>query len=253
MTRAYGRWAVIAGASEGLGAAFAEALARNGHDLVLIARRAEVLEQVASGIRSRFGVEVRCEALDLSRTDLASALQPLTELELGVVVYNAAYAPVGAFLEQPLEGLLRVIDVNAKGPLTVAHTLAPGMHARGRGALVLVSSLAGLQGTPRLAVYAATKAFNVVLGEALWHELKPLDVVVCCAGAVRTPGYASASTADAPGTLDADVVVAQTLAGLARGPRVVPGWVNLLATWFMGAISRRQAIRLMARNTENLQ
>ena len=252
MTRTYGRWAVIAGASEGLGAAFADALASNGHDLVLIARREDVLEHVASGIRTRHGVEVRCEVLDLGSPDLADALRPLLELELGVVVYNAAYAPVGPFLQQPLENLLRVIDVNVRGPLTVAHALGSAMHTRGQGALVLVSSLAGLQGTARLATYAGTKAFNVVLAEALWHELKPLDVVVCCAGAVRTPGYAAAASAEAPGTLDAAAVVAETLAGLGHGPRVTPGRVNRLATWFMSLLGRRQAIGLMARNTENL-
>ena len=146
-TRAYGRWALVAGASEGLGRAFAELLADAGHDLVLVARREALLEEVAGSIRAQHGVEVECWALDLADPDLGSKLAPLADRELGVVVYNAAYAPIGAFLDQPLERLQAVIDVNVRGALTVVHTLAPSMKARGRGGIVLMASLAGLQGT----------------------------------------------------------------------------------------------------------
>ncbi|MFT6231131.1 MAG: delta14-sterol reductase [Myxococcota bacterium] len=235
-------WAVIAGASEGLGAAFATALAAQGHDLVLIARRADALEAVAARLRHQTGREVRCVVADLGAADLADTLLPLAELDIAVAVYDAAFAPIGDFTDQPLARLLQVI-----------HTLAPAMMARGRGGIVLVSSLAGLQGSPRVATYAASKAFNVVLAEALWHELKPVNVVVSIAGAIRTPGYSQAATREAPGTLDPEQVVSATLAALGRGPRVIPGRVNRLAAWVMGLIGRRRAIRIMAVSGEPLR
>ena len=200
-TARYGPWAVVAGASEGLGAAFAASLAARGVSLLLLARRAELLAEVAERLRASANVEVRTEACDLGRPDLAGVLEAMTrDIEVGVAVYNAAYAPVGEVLDQPVDELLRVVDVNVRGPLVFARTLAPAMVARGRGGVVLMSSMAGFQGAPRIAPYAASKAFNIVLGESLWSELGPrgVDVVVSCAGAIRTPGYAKSASGDAP-------------------------------------------------------
>lgn len=255
----YGRWAVVAGASEGLGAAFAEALAARGLGLVLLARRPALLEATAEGLRGRHGVEVETHAVDLAEASLPAVLEPLvTERDVGVGIYNAAYSPIGEFAARPLDDLLRVIDVNVRGPLVFARTLAPPMVTRGRGGLVLVSSLAGFQGSPRIATYAASKAFNTVLAEGLWGELRPsgVDVLACCAGAVRTPGYAASSTdtSEAPGTLDPAVVAERTLAALGRGPRVVPGGVNKLASLVVGRwLPRRSAVSIMAKNTADLE
>ncbi len=252
----YGPWAVVVGASEGLGAAFAHAIAAKGVAVVLLARRAAVLDEVAAAIREAHGVEVRTAACDAGSPDFADTLLAVTDgLAVGLLIYNAARAPIGAFLDTPLDDLLGVVDVNIAGPLRAARTLTPPMAARGRGGLVLMSSLAGLQGSPRIATYAASKAFNLVLAEGLWRELSPhgVDVLVSCAGAIRTPGYAGASTKDAPGTLDAEVVAARTLGALGRGPRVVPGAINQLASAAMGRLlPRRLAIAIMDANTREL-
>jgi uncharacterized protein len=252
----YGPWALIAGASEGLGAAFAATLAARGLNLLLVARRADLLRDVAERIRTSASVEVRTEALDLARADLPNALEALTaNLDIGLAVYNAAYAPVGELIDRPVGDLLRVVDVNIRGPLVLARTLAPKMAARGRGGIVLMSSLAGYQGAPRIATYAASKAFNIVLGESLWHELKPhgVDVIVSSAGAIRTPGYAKAAGKDAPGTLDAETVAATTLDALGRGPVVVPGTINRIARFALGRLlPRRTAIDIFARSTKDL-
>lgn len=255
-TSKYGRWAIVAGASEGLGAAFAQALAMRGCNLLLLARREELLESVAAQLRRQYHVEIRTEVCDLARADLASALEAFTAgIDVGLVVYNAAHAPVGEFVRRPLDDLLQAVDVNVRAPLVLARAIAPKMVARGGGGIVLMSSLAGFQGAPGIATYVATKAFNTVLGEGLWSELRPhgVDVVVSCAGAIRTPGYAATAKGDAPGILDANVVAEQTLAALGHGPLVVPGAVNRLARFVSARLlPRRMAIAIMARSTREL-
>ena len=252
----YGPWAVVAGASEGLGAAFAEALAARGVNLLLLARRAELLMEVKERLGAGKRIEIRTAACDLARPDLAETLGALTrDVDVGLAIYNAAYAPIGNVLDHATDDLLRVIDVNVRGPLLLARTLAPAMVKRGRGGLVLMSSMAGFQGAPRIATYAASKAFNIVLGEGLWRELTPhgVDVIVSCAGAVRTPGYQKTAKGDAPGTLDAAEVAEQTLNALGHGPTLVPGATNQLARFLLGRLlPRRAAIAIMASNTRDL-
>ena len=147
----FGRWAVIAGASEGLGAAFAEALAARGLNLVLLARRQALLDTLAADLRAKHRVEVRAVACDLADMSFTEALSgTCAELDIGVAVYNAAFSLVAPLLDRPREEALRVVDVNVRGPVLFSHAVLPAMVARGRGALVLMSSLAGFQGTPKL-------------------------------------------------------------------------------------------------------
>jgi hypothetical protein len=253
----YGRWAVVAGGSEGLGAAFAAALAARGVHLVLLADGAEALKARAAMLAGDYGVEVRTLTCDLGNpTFVPSLAKTVSDIEVGLGVYNAAHSFVGSFFEHPVEEALRVLDVNCAGPIRFAHALVPPMLARGRGGLVLMSSLAGLQGTPRLSAYAASKAFNIVLGQSLWAELAPcgVDVLVSCPGAIRTPAYQRASQREAPGTLDAKLVAEQTLGALGHGPQVVPGVVNKLAAVVLGKLLPRQsAVNIMARSTRKLR
>lgn len=252
----YGRWGIVAGASEGLGAAFARGLARRGMNVVLLARRADVLEALAEELRTEHGIEVRTAAVDLADPELATLLQRTTgTLEVGVAIYNAAHAPVGDFVERPIEDLMRVVDVNVRGPVSFARMFAPPMVVRRRGALVMVSSVAGFQGTPRLATYAASKAFATMLAEGLWGELRRhgVDVIAAVAGAIRTPGYFRTSRRDAPGTVDAETFAEKTISSLDRGPRIVVGWINALAGWIVGRLlPRRIAVAIMGKTTRDL-
>ena len=252
----YGAWALVAGASDGLGAAFARELGRRGLNLVLIARRDEVLGQVAEGIRAEQGVEVRCLALDLADPQAAAQVSDaVAGLELGLLIYNAASVPLGPLLEMDFAEIDQAVAVNVRGPLAFVRALVPGMRERGRGGVVLMSSLAGLQGVPGIVTYAATKAFNINLGEGLWGELREqgIDVSVCCSGAVPTPGYARFSGEKVPGMLLAEDVVRRTLDALGQGPRFVPGLTNGVLAQLMGRLlPRRTAIGIMARNTQRL-
>jgi hypothetical protein len=248
----YGPWAVVAGASEGLGAAFARELARRGLNLVLLARRRDALDELAASLK----VEVRAVAMDLSRPDLAGAIDgALADLDVGLLVYNAAYAPIGAFADVPLADKLRVVDVNCRGPVTLASAVAPRLRRRGRGGIVLMSSLTAFFGSPRLATYGATKAFNLVLAEGLWFELRArgVDVLACAAGATLTPGFRKASPAGEPGMLEPAQVVEEALERLGRTGVMIPGAFNRFASFLMRRVlPRRMAVGILGNRTRNL-
>ena len=252
----YGPWAIVAGASEGLGAAFAEALAMRGLNLILIARRAEKLAELASRLSNNYEVEVRSQTLDLADFQKTKQFFLQLNMDIGLLVYNAAYSPIGYFKDISEEDLEKIVDVNIKTPLLLANLVSKKMIAKGKGGIVLMSSLAGTQGSPKIAPYAASKAFNTTLAEGIWHELKnhKIDVLASCAGAIRTPGYNNAQNArDAPGTLNADQVVAETLNALGKGPTIIPGFTNKLAHFLMGRLfPRKLAISIMDKNTKNL-
>ena len=121
-------WAWVAGASDGLGLAFANVLASRGYSLVLIARRREVLEAQAERIRERYGVSVIAQTLDLSDIGLEARLEECLKQSIpSIAIYNAAYVPIGDYLAQPLDNLLRAIDVNVRGPLIWSRLIGEAM------------------------------------------------------------------------------------------------------------------------------
>ena len=252
----YGPWALVAGASEGLGAAFAETLAKRGLNLILIARRLDKLAELAAELKNTYKIEVNYYAVDLADFQQPKLLVSQLEFPIGLLVYNAAYAPIGYFEDIAEEDLSKIVDVNIKTPLLLSKLVSTNMISRGKGGIVLMSSLAGTQGSPKIATYAASKAFNIILAEGIWHELRKhgIDVLATCAGAITTPGYKTAqNTKDALGTLDANTVAKTTLNALGKGPKVVPGFTNKLAHFFMGRIfSRKLAINIMNKNTKDL-
>ncbi len=252
----YGPWALVAGASAGLGAAFAREQAARGLGLVLLARREDALARLAAELRASHAVEVRTAALDLGRPDLLEAVGPLVAgLEIGLLVYNAAHSVIGPFLDRPLAEQLRVVDVNCRGPLVLAHALGGPMARRGRGGMVLMTSLSGSQGNPWLASYAASKAFDLVLAEGLWAELgaRGVDVVACRAGATRTEGFEASRPKRSVPLQEPEQVAAGALAALGRGPATVSGGLNRVAAFAFGRLlPRRTSIRIMGRATRRL-
>jgi short-subunit dehydrogenase len=258
----YGPWAIVAGASAGLGAAFAEQIADQGLNLLLVARRQDLLEQVGAHLISTYGVQVRTVALDLARDDATARVAAAAGgLDVGLLVYNAAYSAIGPFLDRPLEEHLREIATNCRTPLGLAYAFGQPMRKRGRGGIILMSSLSALQGSALIANYAATKAYNLLLAEGLWEELRGagVDVMACRAGAVSTPNYleslsraaqATARQIARPplGAMPAEAVVAETLASLGSGGSVIPGFSNRAAAFIMGhVLPRGLAVRIMGR------
>jgi short-subunit dehydrogenase len=256
----YGPWALVAGASAGLGAAFATQLAARGLNLVLIARRAEIAESLGARLTADYAAQVRVLPLDLARDDIVPVVAAATsDLEIGLLVYNAAASIIGPFFERSLPEHLSEIDTNCRAPMALTYILGQRMLARKRGGIILMSSMSAFQGSALIANYAATKAYNLLLAEGIWEELRTrgVDVLACCAGATSTPNYLAsapaATTRVRTAAMAPDTVAAETLAALGRQPSVIPGRFNRLAAFVMRRLlPRRAAIRLMGRTMRGM-
>lgn len=254
----YGPTALVAGAAVGLGAAWADALAARGLDLLLVDRDAEPLARAADALRGAHRVHVDTAVLDLGRPDLLAALAPaVTGKTIGLAVYNAALGTVAPFLALAADHLDAMLAVNCRGPLLLAHALVPDMVARGRGGFVVMSSLSGNVGSAQLSVYAASKAFDLVFADALWAELRPqgVDVLAVQPGSTRTPGWLSSQPADAGPdvpVMEPHEVVAEALHALGREPLLIPGEMNRQGAALLAGLPRRQAIELLSGITGGL-
>jgi short-subunit dehydrogenase len=186
----FGPWAVVTGASSGIGKEFARQLAANGLNLVLVARRLPLLEDLGHQLAATYGVQYRAIGLDLTAPDIVATLEAVTQdLEIGLLISNAGAFLPGAFLQLDRGRLQQMVHLNVLAHLAVAHHFGQHLAARGRGGLLLVASTAGLQGVPFSAEYAASKGFVLNLGEALHGEVHKagVHVTVLVPGAVETP------------------------------------------------------------------
>jgi uncharacterized protein len=245
----YGPWALVAGASEGIGASFARSLAARGLNVVLLARRAGPLESLAAELTRQHGILTRVLPLDLASAGLHAAVAEATrDLEVGLLVCNAGVSLISGFLELELEEVLRSVDVNVRAPLVLTHLFGRRMVERGRGGVILMSSVAGMIGSPYSATYAGSKGFALAFGDSLWAELERqgVDVVTCAAGPTETPTYAQVRTSSFPPAMDPDDVVSAALQALGKGPRVVAGLLNRLTPWLLAPLPRTTGLRLIA-------
>jgi len=256
----YGPWAIVAGASEGLGAEYARQAASRGLNLILIARRAELLQSLAAKLSDQYHVEIKTVALDLSLPDTAvRILEIVNGLDIGLLVYNAASSAVGPFLEKSLDGHLKEIDTNVRAPLKLVYLFGERMARRGCGGIILMASLSAFQGSAYISTYAATKAFNIVLAEGLWEEWQSLGVavLVCVAGAIRTPNYIASQPRQtgrfSDSTMEPEQVVQEALAALGKQPYIIPGRMNRFSSFIMRHLMpRKMAVQLMGKILHNM-
>ena len=249
---------MVTGASTGIGRAIAVKLAAAGVDLVLVARNGNRLEEVAEELRaSSAGLEVEVLAADLTDpAELAVVEKRVVaeEAPIDLLVNNAGLGYEGPFHGQVASEVSETIGVNVVALVRLTHTALKSMVDRGRGHVVLVSSMASLQGMPMTAVYSATKAFITSFGEAVYEELKGTDVVVTTVlpGLTRTEfherGRWSLDKWPSVGWQDADEVAAETLAAAARSrPEVVTGRINRVLAVLSGVSPRRIRRTLIGR------
>lgn len=256
----YGPWALVAGASEGVGAAYARAVAERGLNVALIARRQEVLDEVAASISAETGVRTRVVAVDLAEhVAMARILDATAGLEIGMVMYCAGADPnYEPFLANPVEVSLGMVHRNCVVPMQICHYFARPMVARGKGGIVLVSSGAALAGGANMVAYSATKAFDMVMAEALWAELhdKGVDVLALVLGVTDTPALrrllarrgnlaSPDDTTPIPGALTAAETAAEAIANLANGPTWFVGEQLREGARMLGAMTRSEAVKIM--------
>jgi short-subunit dehydrogenase len=256
----YGPTALIAGASEGLGAAYAHYLAKEGVSLVLVARRTAPLELLAKQLVDQYKIKVQCISCDLAETNAAKHIQEeLKGEDVNLLIYNAALSYIGPFEKNSLEHHQQLAMANMNTPMQMTQIFGEGMLKKGKGAIVLMASLAGFQGSGFLAAYAASKAFNRVLAESLWYEWKDrgIDVIACCAGATSTPNYLDTKPAKisafAPKVQTPEEVVIDCFEALGKKPSVITGKGNRMASFFMQKIlPRKMAINIMGDTTRKM-
>jgi short-subunit dehydrogenase len=253
----YGAWALVAGASDGIGEAFARGAAERGVNVLLLARREALLERLAGEIRAAYGVEARPLVADLTALDLAARVEAGTRgLEIGLLVYNAgAVHGVGAFHEQPLAHAQQLVALNCTGPVLLAHRLGAAMRARRRGGIVLVTSMVALSGSAHVAAYAASKAFDWILAQSLWHELKPhgVDALAAVVGMTKTPSLLASRPSFPAGVpaMEPAEVAPGALDFLGRGPVWFAGRNGAAAKGLAG-LPRPQLVDTMSRLTASL-
>ena len=255
----YGPWALVAGASDGVGAAFAMGLAERGVNVVLLARRQAVLDDVAAEIESRTSVQTRTLTVDLAQSDAASTIAAATDdLEIGFFVYCAGADPnFEPFLASPIEAAEAMVQRNCMVPMQLCHHFAPAMVQRGRGGIVIFGSGAGLAGGPNMVAYGASKAFDMVFAEALWAELheKGVDVLGLILGKTNTPALRQlehsrgqiGSPDDLPdGAAAVEDVIAEAFENLTNGPTWMAGATMRFAAQMLASLPRNEAVELFA-------
>lgn len=256
----YGPVAMVAGASEGIGAAFSEYLASEGMNLVLIARRKEPLERLALSLAQEYSVTVDYITADLSDAAAPSKIKDsLNGTEINLLVYNAALSYIGPFEMNSIEHHAAITRTNMLSPMSMVYLFGDSMLKNGKGAVILMASLAGFQGSGFLATYAATKAFNRVLGESLWYEWKNrgVDVLACCAGATSTDNFINTKPGKnsfmAPAVQEPVEVVKECMKKLGKTPSTITGRGNRIASFFMQKLfPRKMAINIMGDTTRKM-
>ncbi|MEV6302457.1 SDR family NAD(P)-dependent oxidoreductase [Actinoplanes sp. NPDC051861] len=232
----YGGYALITGASSGIGAEFAAQMAAAGLDLVLVARRKERLDDLADRLTEQHGVATEVAAVDLAAEDAIAELTRRTEhLDISVLVASAGVVTSGPFLSQSLAAESSLLHLDLTVPMQLTHHYGRRLVARRRGALILLSSAAGFAAVPYSANYAAAKAYLASLGQALHHELRGtgVDVLTVAPGPTRTEGIENAEGIDFTRVplplMTPDQVVRASLRRLGRGPLVIPGSANRIS------------------------
>lgn len=244
---------MVAGAAEGLGEAFCEELALYGMNVIMVDTNEVGMESLADRLEKTCHIKTRRLVQDLAVSDAPQkCMEAINDLDCRLLVYNAAYSRVKPFLSADIEELNLYINVNTRTPLKLVFSFAKRLKAEKQpGGVLLMSSLAGLWGTRLVAAYSGTKAFNLQLAEALYHELKQweIDISACCAGATATPGYLGTNPSYGlirPSVMDPGRVASIALKKLGKRALIIPGYSNKMTYFLLTRIlPRRVSVALM--------
>jgi short-subunit dehydrogenase len=255
----YGPWAVVTGAASGLGKEFTDQLASRQINIIAIDIQAEKLREQVAFLTKQHGVQARELVVDLAAPGFLETIKQATmDIEVGLVANVAGISYVGPLLDLPLDALQRQIAINCAAPLTLAYHFGHLMRQRRRGGIIFVSSSSAYQGTALVANYAATKAYNLILAEGLWEELRyaGVDVLGFAPGATNTPGFHTANPQYKAVTMpymEPGPTVAEAIAALGKTPSAIAGSGNRLAFFFTSRLlPRKRAVKLLGKSMRKL-
>lgn len=243
----YGPWALVTGASSGIGKSIAENLAASGFNLVLVARRKQELLRLAEEFHNRHDIETYVLAENLADTNAVKRIELATaNLRIGLIALSAGFGTSGYFHAADVRGEIEMLRVNVEAPMLLTRYFANQFVRQRRGGIILMSSLVAFQGVPFAAHYAATKAYVQSLGEALATELKPsgVDVLVAAPGPVAS-GFGERAGMQMGNPPDASHIGAPILRKLGRGYLVMPGFLSKFLIFSLKSVPRRFAVKIM--------
>ena len=249
----YGPAALVTGASSGIGKAFAEVLAAQGFDLVVVARRVDRLNELAARLTQAHGVNVKIAQIDLAEPSAArQMLEACAGLDIGLVVSNAGFGLKGEFAASDATAMADMLMVNCNVPMQLAHGFIPRLRQRGRGGIIFTSSIEGMMGMPYSAAYAATKALVNALGEGLWAELKGdgIDVLTLCPGATESEaaGLQGIDISTLQNVMPAAEVAEKTLENIQNGPLFFSSEYYRANLEKLAALPRRDALMMIVKS-----
>ena len=248
LNKKYGSWAVVTGASSGIGRELAERLAEAGLNLLLTARREVALKEIAGQLSSRHGVQTQIIPTDLSTTKgVESVISASETLDVGLLIAAAGYGTSGRFIDASLEKELNMLQVNCAAITALTHHFSRKFAEQGRGGVILLGSLVGFQGTPYAAHYAATKAYVQSLAEALGVEMRPfgVDILSAAPGPV-TSGFADRASLRMGRALKPSDIGIPILKALGRRQTVLPGFLTKLLVGSLRLLPRQGKVRVMS-------
>lgn len=252
----YGKWALVTGASAGIGEAYCFELAKLGYSIVLVARRAEKMKAIASKIEKLFSVETLVISVNLADEGFLDKIIAKTkDLEIGILVSNAGFGKGGKFIELDQSKMSEMVKLNCVAPTILVHHFAKEMAKRKCGAIIHLASVVAYQAVPYYAVYSATKAFNLIFGESLWYELKEngIDSLVVSPGSTKSEFRQVAEIPENPNGMEAEEVVKISLKKLGKRSSIATGFINKLPEFFSRILPRRFWIKIVAdRSKENV-
>lgn len=237
----YGPWALVTGASAGIGAEFATQLAALGLNLILVARRHQRLQKLAAELESKHKIQTRIVSIDLSRPDFLPEIIAATEgLDVGLLVNNAGFGIAGKFLDHDIERELALLAVNCRAPLALTHALGREMARRNKGGIIFVSSVSAYIATPFEATYSASKVFELFLAEAFGYEFRGtgVQVLALCPGSTATEFHEISGSSEVA-AMAVEPVVKLALDKLGKKPVAIPGWHNRLLVYTLKLTPRR--------------
>lgn len=242
----YGEWALVTGASSGIGADFVRQLAEKGMDIILTARRTEMMEVIAEEVEKAHGIRTQIIGQDLIEPDAVDNIKnAVKDKEVGILVNNAGYGSLGRFHENDMDYQVNMVKLNCVAPVALTGAFIGDMVQRRKGAVLFLASTAAYQGVPYFSVYSATKSFNLFIAEGLWGEYKDLGIDVMA----LSPGYtatefqsrAKVERRNGPKPAKSADVVKLALKSLNKRASIIHGTLNYVGAFMARLIPRKTA------------